>query len=119
MTNKALTRILSKLLDEREGTWADHLPIALWAYRTSKRKSTPASTFNLVYGADTVLPAELSVPSARMALAVENTKETKRADLEALEERRNRAAQMQERYWESVARYYNKGVVHAPSRLAT
>lgn len=61
-----------------------------------------------MYGTNTVLPAELSIPSARMALVVESTKETRKADLEALEERRNMAAQMQEKYW--VARYY-KSVV--------
>ncbi|KAG5523821.1 hypothetical protein RHGRI_030722 [Rhododendron griersonianum] len=88
-TNKTMIRILSKLLDERRGTWADHLPIALWAYRTSKRKSTCASPFSLVYGAETVLPAELSVPSARMVLAMENSAEGRKADLEALKEEDN------------------------------
>ncbi|KAG5557356.1 hypothetical protein RHGRI_007568 [Rhododendron griersonianum] len=110
-TNKTLIRIMSKLLDERGGTWADHLPIALWAYRTSKRKSTRANPFSLVYGAETVLPAELSVPSARMILAMENSVERRRADLEALEERRVAAALVHEKYWESVACYCNKGVV--------
>lgn len=42
---------------------------------------------------------------------MENSVEARRADLEALEERRNTAALMQERYWETVAHYYNKGVV--------
>ncbi|KAF7146073.1 hypothetical protein RHSIM_Rhsim04G0191100 [Rhododendron simsii] len=70
-TNKTLIRIISKLLDEKGGTWADHLALALWAYRTSHRKATRASPFSLVYGAETVLPAELSVPSARLALAAE------------------------------------------------
>ncbi|KAG5548798.1 hypothetical protein RHGRI_014224 [Rhododendron griersonianum] len=110
-TNKTLIRILSKLLDERGGTWADHLPIALWAYRTSKRKSTRASPFSLVYGAKTVLPAELSVPSARIILAMENSAEGRKANSEALEERRVAAALAHEKYWESVARYYNKSVV--------
>ncbi|KAF7124681.1 hypothetical protein RHSIM_Rhsim12G0101800 [Rhododendron simsii] len=70
-TNKTLIRIISKLLDEKGGTWADHLAVALWAYRTSHRKATRASPFSLVYEAETVLPAELSGPSARQALAAE------------------------------------------------
>ncbi|KAH7838883.1 hypothetical protein Vadar_032240 [Vaccinium darrowii] len=91
-TNKSLVRILSKLLDEKGGTWSDHLITALWAYRTAKRKATRTSPFNLVYGAETVLPVELSVPSARLTLSTEVTTAERRADLEALEERRELAA---------------------------
>ncbi|KAF7152141.1 hypothetical protein RHSIM_Rhsim01G0166500 [Rhododendron simsii] len=70
-TNKSLIHIISKLLDEKGRTWADHLAVALWAYRTSHRKATRASPFSLVYGAKIVLSAELSVPSARLTLAAE------------------------------------------------
>lgn len=110
-TNKTLVRILSKLLDERGGTWADHLPTALWAYRTSRRKSTRASPYSLVYGTEAVLPAEISVPSARLAHAAECSVEERILELEALEEKRNNAALEQKRYWQSVAKYYNKSVV--------
>lgn len=65
----------------------------------------------MVYRAETVLFAELSVPSARMILVMENFVEGRRADLEVLEERRVTAALAQEKYWDSVARYYNKGVI--------
>ena len=44
--------------------WADHLPLVLWVYRTSKRRSTQAMPFSLVYSAEAVLVVELSVPSA-------------------------------------------------------
>ncbi|XP_058217370.1 uncharacterized protein LOC131328442 [Rhododendron vialii] len=74
-------------------------------------KSTSASPFSLVYGAETVLPVELSVPFARMILAMENSMEGRRADLEALEERWVAAALAHGKYWESVACYYNKGGV--------
>lgn len=69
------------------------------------------SPFNLVYGAETVLPVEISVLSARLALSTEVTKGERRADLEALEERREVAAENQEKYWQSLAKYYNKGVL--------
>ncbi|KAH7842128.1 hypothetical protein Vadar_001785 [Vaccinium darrowii] len=110
-TNKSLVQILSKLLDEKGGTWSDHLITALWAYRTAKRKATRTSPFNLVYGAETVLPVELSVPSARLALSTEATAAERRADLEALEERQELAAEHQAKYWESVSRFYNKSMV--------
>ncbi|XP_028070436.1 protein NYNRIN-like [Camellia sinensis] len=39
-TNKTLIRILSKMMDEFGGTWSEQLIVALWVYRTSKRKLT-------------------------------------------------------------------------------
>ncbi|CAL5441146.1 unnamed protein product [Camellia sinensis] len=68
-TNKTLIRILSKMMDEFGGTWSEQLIVALWAYRTSKRKLTQATSYSLVYGSEAVLPIELEIPSARMALA--------------------------------------------------
>ncbi|KAF7116432.1 hypothetical protein RHSIM_RhsimUnG0029300 [Rhododendron simsii] len=59
--NKTLIWILSKLLDERGGTWADHLLVALWAYQTSKRKSTCASPFSLVYEAEMACYPDMSM----------------------------------------------------------
>ncbi|XP_026452030.1 uncharacterized protein LOC113352426 [Papaver somniferum] len=50
-------------------TWHEQLPIALWAYQTSPRSSTGASPYSLVYGADAILPAEVKIPSARIAEA--------------------------------------------------
>lgn len=64
----------------------------------------------MVYAAETVLPGELSVLSARLALATEVTHEERRADLEAREERREMAAEHEEKYWEPVVKFYNKGV---------
>ncbi|XP_028090711.1 uncharacterized protein LOC114290911 [Camellia sinensis] len=87
-TNKTLIRILSKMMDEAGGTWFEQLSIALWAYRTSKRKPTQATSFSIVYGSEIVLP----VPSARMAISAHLVPVTKRNDIEAAEERKDRAS---------------------------
>ncbi|KAI3972949.1 hypothetical protein MKX01_019607 [Papaver californicum] len=43
--------------------------MALWAYKTSPRSSTGTSSYSLVYGADAILPADIKIPSARIAAA--------------------------------------------------
>ncbi|GMP96894.1 hypothetical protein CsSME_00045332 [Camellia sinensis var. sinensis] len=110
-TNKTLIRILSKMMDEFGGTWSEQLIVALWAYRTSKRKPTQATPYSLVYGSEAVLPIELETPSARMALASGMVLEPRTTRLEALEEKHDRAVKVMERYHESIARAYNQTVV--------
>lgn len=61
----------------------------LWAYRTSKRTPTQATPFSLVYGAEAVVPFEIAVPSARLALASKVLDPDGRTyDVETLEGRR-------------------------------
>ncbi|GMP48863.1 hypothetical protein CsSME_00016061 [Camellia sinensis var. sinensis] len=110
-TNKTLIRILSKMMDEFGGTWSEQLIVALWAYRTSKRKPTQATPYSLVYGSEAVLPIELETPSARMALASGMVLEPRTTRLEALEEKHDRVAKVMERYHESIARAYNQTVI--------
>ncbi|KAF7815377.1 reverse transcriptase [Senna tora] len=89
-TNKSLLRILSRMVQDSPHDWSEYLPLTLWAYRTSKRGPTQETPFSLVYGADAILPAEITVPSARVVLEgyIEHSRE---ADLEFLEERRDKA----------------------------
>ena len=47
--------------------WHLHLPLALWAYRTSFRMTTGATPFSLVFGSEGVLPFEIAIPSLRVA----------------------------------------------------
>ncbi|XP_028085945.1 protein NYNRIN-like [Camellia sinensis] len=61
-TNKTLIRILSKMMDEARGTWSEQLPIALWAYRTSRRKPIQATPFPLVYEYEAVLLVKWQYP---------------------------------------------------------
>lgn len=64
----------------------------LWAYRTSKRTPTQATPFSLVYGAEAVVPVEIMVPSARLALASKILDPDGRAyDVKTFEEKRRSA----------------------------
>ncbi|XP_028061121.1 uncharacterized protein LOC114264641 [Camellia sinensis] len=110
-TNKTLIIILSKMMDEFGGTWFEQLIVALWAYRTSKRKPTQATPYSIVYGSEAVLHIELEIPFARMALASGMVFEPRTTRLEALEKKQDRAAKVMERYHESITRAYNQTVV--------
>ncbi|KAJ1393178.1 Ribonuclease H superfamily [Sesbania bispinosa] len=76
------------MVDDTPRDWAAYLPLALWAYRTTKHGSTKATPFSLVYGAEAVLPAEVIVPSARMVLGKGVPREIA---VEGVEEDRNKA----------------------------
>ena len=85
--NKTIIKILSKTVHKYAEKWHEFLPLALWAYRTSYRTSTGFTPFSLVYGFEAVLPAEILVPMARLALQ-ENEEEvmvSRIADLELIE----------------------------------
>lgn len=108
-TNKTLLKVLSRMVHEEPKMWYDALPVALWAYRTSKREPTKATPFSLVYGTEAMLPAEILVPSARLALDAELDNDNLRMlELEALEERRDRAKKNLSVYQRRLSRAYDK-----------
>ena len=85
--NKTIIKILSKTIHKYAEKWHEFLPLVLWAYHTSHRTSTGFTPFSLVYGFEAVLPAEILVPTARLALQ-ENEEEvmvSRMADLELIE----------------------------------
>ena len=49
-TNKVLESILTKTVQLHHKDWADRLPEALWAYRTTWRNTTGYTPYQLVYG---------------------------------------------------------------------
>jgi hypothetical protein len=54
-------------LEVRGMYWHKELASVLWALRTNVNKATRDTPFNLVYGADAVLPPEIYLGSARVA----------------------------------------------------
>ena len=107
--NKLLVRVLSRTVHENPKMWHEFVPLALWAYRTSRRGSTKFTPFTLVYGSEAVLPAEVAIPSARLAKAAGIDHEASRlADLEVLEEKREKAQENVESQHEKIARAYDK-----------
>ncbi|XP_026398502.1 protein NYNRIN-like [Papaver somniferum] len=111
-TNKTLLRILSWTVYDHHRSWHEQLLLALWAYRISKRSSTGASPYSLMYGEDAILPEEIAIPSARVAMASLTTPDefSRLAHLDTLEERRVKAERFADKYRQRTTRYYNQKV---------
>jgi transposase InsO family protein len=99
-------------LEGRGRNWHKELPSVLWALRTNINRATRDTPFNLVYGAEAVLPPEIYLKSARVAqFNEEDQDETRQLDANLLEERRNTALSNVRKYQEALKKYYNKRVV--------
>ena len=108
-TNKTLLKVLSRMVHDNHKEWHDKLPLALWAYRTSKRSPTQATPFSLVYGAEAIMPIEVLVPSARLAINADLEPDTLRMlDLEALEEKRDTAKRNLANYQQRLSTAYDR-----------
>ena len=64
-SNKSLSRIIKKLLDENKKSWDTKLKFSLWADRVTNKKSIGTSPFKLVYGTEAIFPVHLSLSVAR------------------------------------------------------
>ena len=49
-TNKVIESILTKTINMHQKDWAERLPKALWAYKTTSRNSMGHTPYELVYG---------------------------------------------------------------------
>lgn len=65
--NKTIVKGLKKRLDDTKGRWPNESNDVLWAHRTVYKTATGETPYNLVYGVDAVIPAEVSLISHRVA----------------------------------------------------
>jgi hypothetical protein len=61
-SNKSLTRIIKRLLQDNKKAWHKKLIYVLWTDRVTTKKSISISPFQIVYGADVVFPTSLGLP---------------------------------------------------------
>ena len=66
VTNRTLLKIIKIRLKGAKGIWPNELPSILWAYQTTVRTPTIETPFQLTYGADAVIPAEVGLTSYRV-----------------------------------------------------
>ena len=98
-------------LEDLKGSWVEHLPEVLWAYRTTQKSATRETPFALAFGTEAVAPVEVGIKSPRVELASEeHNDEALRLNLELLDEKREQAQQRTEEYQRKTARYYNQRV---------
>jgi transposase InsO family protein len=106
---KGLKTKTYNVLKKHGDSWLEELPAVLWANRTTPSRATGETPFFLVYGAEAVLPSELSLGSPRVALYNEaNQDDLRRDDLVYLEEWIRRAALRAACYQQSLWRYHQR-----------
>ena len=80
---------------ETSRDWSEKLHFVLWAYCTSFCTSTGVTPYSLVYGMETMLPAEIEMSSLRIALEHQISEakwaQSRFDQLSLLDERRLRA----------------------------
>nr|CAE04960.2 OSJNBa0070D17.11 [Oryza sativa Japonica Group] len=108
---KGLETKTFNILKKHGDSWIEELPVVLWANRTTPSRATGETPFFLVYGAEAVLPSELTLGSPRATMYCEaDQDQLRRDDLDYLEERRRRAALRAARYQQSLRRYHQHHV---------
>lgn len=65
--NKILGNALRKLCMNDKSDWNDKVYAVLWAYRTTYKKGTGYTPFQLVYGLEAIVPIKFVVPSLRIS----------------------------------------------------
>ena len=66
VANRIILDGLKKRIEKSRNNWVDEILPILWAYRTTCRVTTNATPFMLAYGAEAVVPVEISHSSPRI-----------------------------------------------------
>ncbi|PKA48496.1 hypothetical protein AXF42_Ash021612 [Apostasia shenzhenica] len=109
--NKNILNILKKCLDDAKTRWPEELPGAIWAYSTAPSEVTRESPFSLSFRMDAVIPIELEHLSPRaLQIWVDENDDSRKVDLDLLEQKRELAALKRLERKRRVERYYNRKV---------
>jgi hypothetical protein len=91
--------------------WLAELPHAIWGLRTQVSSATGFSPFFLVYGSEAVLPTGIAFGAPRIQSYDEGeAKQTRRIDLNSLEEQRLAAVMRQARHDQRLRRCHDRNV---------
>ena len=90
--NKVIVSGLKKRLDDAKGKWVEELSHVLWMYRTMPRRSTGETSFSMTYGAEAVIPLEISFTTSRTSsFNSRDNDEQMTKSLDLIEEKREKA----------------------------
>jgi hypothetical protein len=111
MVLDALKKRLHNAANSKEGKWIKELPNALWGLRTQPSKTMGQSPYFLVYDSEAILPADVIWNSP----AVEHydkgvSEDSRRVDIDGLEEARCAALVQSARYLEGIRCYHDRNV---------
>jgi hypothetical protein len=89
--------------------WLAELPHVIWGLRTQVSSATGFSPFFLVYGSEAILPTNVAFGAPRIQLYEEGEAEqTRRINLDNLEEQRLAAIMRQARQDQQLQRYHDR-----------
>jgi hypothetical protein len=111
MVLDALKKRLHDAANSKGGKWIKELPNALWGLHTQASKPTGQSPYFLVYGSEAILPADVIWNSPAVEHYDEGVSEdSRRVDIDGLEEARCTALVQSARYLEGIRRYHDRNV---------
>jgi hypothetical protein len=111
MVLDALKKQLHDAANTKGGKWIKELPNALWGLRTQPSKPTRQSPHFLVYGPEAILPADVMWDLPAVEQYDEGISEdSRRVDIDELEEARCAALVQSARYLEGIRRYHDHNV---------
>jgi hypothetical protein len=111
MVLDALKKRLHNAANSKGGKWIKELPNALWGLRTQPSKPTGQSPYFLVYGSEAILHADIIWNSPAVEHYDEGVSEdSRRVDIDSLEEARCAALVQSARYLEGIRRYHDRNV---------
>jgi hypothetical protein len=111
MVLDALKKRLHDAVNSKGGKWVKELPNALWGLRTQPSKPTGQLPYFLVYGSEAILPADFMWDSPAVEQYDEGISEdSRRVDIDGLEEARCAALVQSARYLEGTRRYHDRNV---------
>ncbi|GJZ47852.1 reverse transcriptase domain-containing protein [Tanacetum coccineum] len=104
--NRSIMQGIKTRLHQKGGAWVEELPNVLWAHRTTPKMSNGETSFSLAYGTETVIPAEIGIPTRRTIQGSDKeNEEALRMNLNLLEERREIAIIREARRKQQVEKY--------------
>jgi hypothetical protein len=91
--------------------WLAELPHVIWGLRTQVSLAIGYSLFFLVYGSEAVLPTDVAFGATRIQQYKEGTaEETRKIDLDSIEQRRVAALMWHTRHKHQLHRYHDRNV---------
>jgi hypothetical protein len=111
MVLDALKKRLHDATNTKGGKWIKELPNALCGLRTQPTKPTGQSPYFLVYGSEAILPADVMWESPAVEQYDEGISEdSRRVDINSLEEAHYAALVQSARYLEGIWCYHDRNV---------
>jgi hypothetical protein len=111
MVLNALKKRLHDAANTKGRKWIKKLPNTLWGLRTQPSKPTGQSPYFLVYGSEAILPADVLWDSPAVEQYDEGiSKDSRRVDIDGLEEAHCAALVKSVRYLEGIRRYHDHNI---------